>query len=225
MVIFQRAPLFLRCPALFSCCSATKIMRIWGVYWWKCAMVCFFSSRALPSLLLNSVRKMGDLIHVISFHRTILEALIISRFFLHLLSACSSAPWKGVLCIHLLGIHIWEKKPTMMQKSWKHTDFPGRTTTTTTSTIFTCSFLRFWLLWFPISKIENIDFCRTQLKCDFNWRSLIHAFKETEKQITRGYPCLKVTLRQVNMEKIHCWARMVTRDRVPERPKQGSNIK
>lgn len=36
--------------------------------------------------------------HIISFHRTIPEALIISRFILLLLSACYSAPWKGVIC-------------------------------------------------------------------------------------------------------------------------------
>lgn len=58
MIIFQRVLLPLRCPALFSCCSATKIMRIGGGYGWKCAMACFFSSRALPSSLeLNEKNK------------------------------------------------------------------------------------------------------------------------------------------------------------------------
>lgn len=82
MLIFQRAPRPLRCPALFSCCSATKIMRIGGGCGWNWAMACFFSSRALPSLLLNSVRKTSDLIHtsLVSIEQFLKVSLSVDSF-------------------------------------------------------------------------------------------------------------------------------------------------
>ena len=57
MLTFQRAVLPLHCPALFPCCSATKMMRIRDGYGWKRTTARFFSSRTLSCLLLNSMEQ------------------------------------------------------------------------------------------------------------------------------------------------------------------------
>lgn len=148
MLILQRALLPLHCPALFSCCSATKIMRIGGGYGWKCAMACFFSSKALPSLLLNKMRKTGDLIYtsLVSIEQFLKLSLSVDSFCTYYQHA-TLLHGKESFATHTSPrySHLGKKKPTMMQKSWKYTDFSGRTTTTWLI-IFTCSFLRFWFL-------------------------------------------------------------------------------
>lgn len=72
---FQRAVLLLHCPALLPCCSATKMMRIRDCYGWKYAMAC---SLRLGSCWTQREQQVIWYADGFSFHRTILEALIIS---------------------------------------------------------------------------------------------------------------------------------------------------